>query len=79
MPAAIVEPLAKQTGTSVAEVERLWHKAKKIAAKKFPADSDALYQYTVGILKRMLSVSESETTESQARRVLRLIDALDKT
>jgi len=65
MPAALVQTMADKTGKSVAEVEKLWDKAKEIASKEYkgvPEDSDRYYAVVVGILKKMLGIKEQITT-----------------
>jgi len=62
MPSPYVNKLAKETGKSVAEVEKLWGKAKEIASDNFGKKEDDFgskeYSYTVGIVKNMLGVKE---------------------
>lgn len=73
MPAPIVKSFADKTGKSVAEVEKLWDKAKSLAKEEYPdvaEDSDRFYQIVTGILKKMLKINESETL-SVVKRVLR--------
>ena len=57
MPNSLVQSFAKKSGKSVQEVEKLWTKAKDIAKEKGLDDAD-VYAYTVGILKKILSISE---------------------
>jgi hypothetical protein len=54
MPAGLVKSFAKKSGKSVSTVDRLWGKAKGIAAK---AGRKGNYGYIVGILKKMLGIS----------------------
>ena len=54
MPTPYVKKLAKQTGKSVAEVERLWDTAKEQAAKAGHKDD---YAYITGILNQMVGAS----------------------
>lgn len=62
MPSAYVRNLAKETGKSTAEIEKLWKKAKEITAETLgtkEADFGSKeYKYTVGIVKNMLGVKE---------------------
>lgn len=63
MPSPYVNKLAQDTGKSVAEIEKLWNKAKSITADtlgKAEADFGTKeYKYTVGIVKNMLGVNEN--------------------
>lgn len=63
MPSPYVKKLAQDTGKSVAEIEKLWDKAKEITSDTFgkaEADfSSKEYKYTVGIIKNMLGVNEN--------------------
>jgi hypothetical protein len=58
MPANIVKSFADKTGKSEAEVEKLWNKAKEIAADNGHKED---YEYITGILKKMLSINEHDT------------------
>lgn len=62
MPSPYVNKLSKETGKSVAEIEKLWNKAKDITADTFGKSEDDFgtkeYKYTVGIIKNMLGVNE---------------------
>lgn len=62
MPSPYVKKLASETGKSVAEIEKLWDKAKGITADTFGKSEDDFgtkeYKYTVGIIKNMLGVNE---------------------
>lgn len=63
MPASVVKGLAKQSGKSEAEVEKLWDKAKGLAKKEYPdvePDSDRYFKIITGILKNMVGISEGE-------------------
>ena len=63
MPSPYVSKLAKETGKSVAEIEKLWSKAKKIASETLGKSEDDFgnseYKYTVGIIKNMLGLNEN--------------------
>ena len=59
MPNSIIKSVSKKTGKSIAEVEKLWDKAVKAAAKQMPKDSDQFFAYAAGILKKMASVNEA--------------------
>lgn len=62
MPSAYVRNLAKETGKSTAEIEKLWKKAKEITAETLGTKevdfTSKEYKYTVGIVKNMLGVKE---------------------
>lgn len=58
MPANIVKSFAEKTGKSVQEVEKLWDKAKELAADGGHKED---YNYIVGILKKMLKLNETDT------------------
>lgn len=63
MPAPSIKALAKKTGKSDKEIEKLWKEAKKITTQEFNKPeskfSDKEWKYTVGILKNMLGISDS--------------------
>lgn len=55
MPNSIIKSFAKKYGKTTKELEDLWDKAARLAIKKGIAkDSESMYAYTTGILKRML-------------------------
>lgn len=56
MPANIVKSFADKTGKSVAEVDKLWTKAKEVASDAGEAEN---YAYITGILKKMLGLNET--------------------
>ena len=56
MPANIVKSFSQKTGKSVQEVEKLWDKAKAIAADEGESEN---YAYITAILKKMLKLNES--------------------
>jgi len=56
MPNNVVQSFAKKSGKSIEEIERLWQKAKAIAAEEGHVED---YAYITGILKKMLSIKES--------------------
>jgi hypothetical protein len=62
MPSPYVRQLAKETGESVATVEKMWDKAKEITADTFGKSEgswgDREYSYTVGTVKNMLGINE---------------------
>ena len=62
MPSPYVNSLAKETGKSVGEIEKLWNKAKDITSDTFSKSEDDFgtkeYKYTVGIVKNMLGLDE---------------------
>lgn len=68
MPNNIVKSFAQKSGKSEAEVEKLWNQAKAEAEKKSGVDD--VYAYTVGILKKMLSIDEKVMEKTQERREL---------
>lgn len=57
MPNSLILKFSEETGRSVGEVERLWRKAKKIALGRYRPSHKNYYRYVVGILKRMLDVT----------------------
>lgn len=69
MPSNTVRSFAKQTDKSVNKVEELWHKAKDIATEqginngKTKKTNAKFYSYVTGILKKMLSINESEVQD----------------
>lgn len=56
MPSNVVKSFADKTGKSVAEVDKLWNKAKEIASEQGQAENYALI---TGILKKMLGLNET--------------------
>ena len=63
MPASIVKAFARKTGRTEKAVERLWSKAKSIAAEEGHSED---WEYIVGILKRMLRIESSGQTKDSA-------------
>lgn len=64
MPAALVKSIAKESGKSVAEVEKLWDKAKELAKEQGRSeDSEDFYPYVVGILKKMTGMGQNVIEE----------------
>lgn len=59
MPSATIKKMAKKSGKSIEEVERLWDKAMDIAKKKGLQDPAILIPYAMGVLKKMVSVKEA--------------------
>jgi len=70
MPASMIPSFAKRSGKSEKEVEKLWHKAKGLAADQGHTEE---YDYIVGILKRMLRLNEDEQLEESAQIKLDLL------
>ena len=65
MPATMIKSFATKASKSEGEVERLYNKAKELVKKEYTnvkVDSDSYYQLVVGILKKMLSITEEEGT-----------------
>jgi hypothetical protein len=58
MPAGQIKSFAKKSGKSEAEVEKLWDKAKELAADQGHKDD---YDYVAGILKKMLKLEDTQT------------------
>ena len=65
MPSSIVKSFAKKTGKDMDEVERLWKKARALATNAKSTSDKDYYPYVVGILRRMLKMSE-DTRDSDA-------------
>lgn len=64
MPNNIVKSFADKTNKSSEEVEKKWDKAKDIVKKEYPdveEDSEDFYKIVVGVLKKMLGISEEIT------------------
>jgi hypothetical protein len=59
MPANTVKSFAEKTGKSVAEVEKLWDKAKEVASEAGETEN---FAYITGILKKMLGLNESTSS-----------------
>src|SRR5213595_980248 len=70
MPAAVLKSLASKSGVGVDRAERLWDKAKDLAAKDGRKDD---YGYIVGIVKKMLGLKKKE---SYVCEILEAIDSL---
>lgn len=62
MPSPYIVSLAKKTGKTEKEIEKLWDKAKEIASEtlgvKIANFGSKEYKYTTGIVKNMLGVKE---------------------
>lgn len=56
MPNAVINSFAEKTGKSVAEVDKLWNKAKEIAKEEGEGEN---YAYITGIVKKMLGLNET--------------------
>ena len=56
MPNAVINSFAEKTGKSVAEVDKLWNKAKEIAKEAGESEN---YAYITGIVKKMLGLNET--------------------
>jgi hypothetical protein len=56
MPNAVINSFAEKTGKSVAEVDKLWNKAKEIAKEAGEGEN---YAYITGIVKKMLGLNET--------------------
>ena len=61
MPNNVVKSFADKSGKSVAEVEKLWDKAKAIAAEKGLKD-DAFFAFATATLKTMCGLKEATMT-----------------
>ena len=55
MPTPVIKSFAEKTGKSVAEVDKLWNKAKAIAVEEGEGEN---YAYITGIVKKMLGLNE---------------------
>lgn len=66
MPASVIVSFADKSGKSQEEVERLYNKAKDIVDKQYEVESgsDDYYQIVMGVLKKMLGISEEITLSS---------------
>lgn len=65
MPNSVIVGLAKKSGKSEGDVEKLWKEAKSIAKKEYPdvdSESDQYFKIVTGILKKMLKLTEDTTT-----------------
>ena len=61
MPSPIVKSLAKKNGLSVADVEKLWDRAKAAATNQIKKDDPNFYAYVVAILKKMVKGKAAES------------------
>lgn len=62
MPSNVLKGIAKKSGKSEDELEKLWDKAKEAAKEEYPdvdEESDQFYKIVTGILKKMAGVNES--------------------
>ena len=62
MPASNIKALARKSGKSEKEVEKMWDEAKKIATEtlgKGKEDTDQYDAYVTGIVKNMLGLKEA--------------------
>lgn len=63
MPVPYLNKLAKETGKSLTELEKLWSKAKKIASEHFGKPEskfgDSEFAYVTGIVKKMIGKEET--------------------
>lgn len=63
MPSPWVKKIARETGKSEREIEKIWKKAKEITSEEFGKSEDDFgnkeYSYTTGVVKKMLGVDES--------------------
>jgi hypothetical protein len=62
MPNNIVKSYSKKTGRTVEEIEKLWNKALTLSKKsksRKKKGKKSIYRYSVGILKKMLSLKEN--------------------
>ena len=58
MPSGVVKSIAKTTGKTVAEVEKIWDESKAEAAKKFPKKDGHYWAYVTTVVKRKCGISE---------------------
>jgi hypothetical protein len=70
MSTPLVEKLAKETGRTVAQVERHWERAKALADKRFMSKSSEYYQFATQVLHNTLSVSTLNRSEDVGGRYL---------
>lgn len=64
MPQVLVAKVAKVTGKSEEEVERIWGRAKELAGAKQKEGTSRFWALTVGIFKKMTGY-QPKTTEAQ--------------
>ena len=62
MPTNIVKSFAQKTGKSIADVEKLWDKAKGIVKQQYDKKEEdpGFYNIVTGILKKMLKIETSQ-------------------
>ena len=74
---ALIQSFADKTGKSVTEVEKLWKKAKQVAAEQgFKDGTERFFKFTVGVLKRMLGITNEfhiPVDESKLDQLINLI------
>lgn len=65
MPAPLIKSFAKKTDYSEKEIEDKFEKAKDAVKKQYPdvkVESDRFYALVVGVLKKMIGLSEGYIT-----------------
>lgn len=83
MPASSIPAFAKKSDKSESKVEKLWHKAKGIAKEqglkigKSKESKAKFYSYVTGILKKMLSITESEVQEQFGHLMTEMLTSAD--
>lgn len=69
MPSPYIKSLARETGKSETELEKLWSKAKEITSdtfnKKESEFGEKEFSYTVGIVKNMVGIKEEVLNPSK--------------
>jgi hypothetical protein len=58
MPSSVVKSIAKHTGKTEAEVEKIWVESKDEAAKKFPKKDAHYWAYVNTVTHRKCGITE---------------------
>jgi hypothetical protein len=67
MPSNIVKSFSEKTGKTEKEVERLWNRAKEAVKNEYKdieVESEQYYRLVTGVLKKMLKMESTITTNS---------------
>jgi hypothetical protein len=61
MPAAVIASIAKKSGKSKSDIEKIWDEEKKHAKKKFKTEDEHYWAYVTAVTKRRSGLKESLT------------------
>lgn len=75
MPVASIKKIAKDSGKSIEEVEKIWDEAKSIVDREYPnikKESNQYYSLVMAITKNMVGVDKKISKESNRGTVYTL-------